>query len=228
MKKYIKLILIVALISGFFINRGCNQRQRDKLVKTITELETKNNMLAAENGKLNKEIKAKDLLIKANNQALDSVNKLFAKAKGDAAYWKKQHDRIIDELESTSYDDSYAFLMMVYSFTGSFKYQFNEPQVRAMHKTYLENENKIKQIESTEAALNECEAGTDLLKENIELLQSKYNIKEQQYTNQIAITDNKSEEIKALQKQLKRKVFWTKVKNVAIPVAFAAGIVVGL
>lgn len=138
--KGLGFIVAVVLFIIFFVNNGCQKKHAVILTEKITGLSIKNDLLLNENKELDKklqeekdwrivyETKAKTFEVEKNRLAQENF-----KLKGKLA-------DISNSLLGISTDSSYSFLQTsAYPFQGDLNYPFNEPQVRAIHKNYLEN-----------------------------------------------------------------------------------------
>jgi hypothetical protein len=219
-------IIALVIFVIFFINHGCQRKHAEQLIEKVTGLNIKNDILLKQNKEAEKLLKEKDALIMRKNYQIDSVDAIKNKERQSAEYWKGKHNEIAKELSQITSDSIYQLCQAIYNYYGEYKYLFNEPQIRAIYATYLENENKANQIIHTTNALNECEQQLELIHESISLREDKYNIKEFQYKNLDEVLKNKESENELLRKELKKKKFWTGVKNFGIGLAFLAGLLI--
>lgn len=204
LKEFGYLIAVIILLI-FFVNKGCNNRQTERLIEKMSTIDTQNSILSQENKRLNKVLTVKDSLLIVKNLKIDSVKKVGKEKEEEGLHWKKKHDEIAGILNQISADSSYNFLQTVWNFPGSKKFPFNASQVKTIHQTYLENENKGYQLVSLKSVLFSCKEESTLLSDSHKIIEDKLTIKEHQYRNSNQIIENKEDQIKLLSKQLHRK-----------------------
>ena len=224
--KQYSFLIILALVIIFFVNNYFKHKISEKLSNKITSLNVKNDLLLQDNNTLSNELLLKgNALVKANQRA-DSIDKIRLESDRLANYWKKEHDKIASDLNNVPFNDSYSFLFSVYAFTGNLEYLFNGFQVRAMHQTYLENQNKGLQLQSKETAYTECTKELEAKDISLKLSEEKFELKKTQYDNASKVIENKDAEIEIKDKQLKRKQFLSNVKSFGIGIAFVIGLLI--
>jgi len=230
-KGFIFIIIFIILV----ISLARNGFQRKDIIKTaeqITGLHINNDILLNENKQLDNALSIKDSLLVIKDFKIDSVSREEKEDERRTAYWRGEHGKISEILIEITSDSSYNFTQGVYNYPGDKKYGYNGPQVKAIHRTYLENENKEEQIEALTTSLFDCKSKTELINSSMKLLKSKYEAKSEQEENLEKVLDNKDEEIELTKKQIKRNSAWKKIKgftkDYVIPVAtFLGGIAIG-
>jgi hypothetical protein len=219
-------LIAVVVFALFVFNNGCKQRQAEQLIEKITGLNIRNDLLLEDNKRIEAELQQKELLLQQKNFQIDSVNKLKLQAENKAKYWRNKHDKISEDLMKITADSSYMFLQSVFNFPGILKYGFNEPQVKSIHRVYLENENKMEQLQAKDIALWECDKENQLLKESNQIREEKYELKTGQYENASKVISNKDEENELLKKQLKKEKRRGILKTIGIGVGFLIGLLI--
>lgn len=211
-KTVLLLLVIVLFVISLFMNRGSRSRAND-LFEKVTGLNLQNDILSLTVSAQNKEI----LLLQ---QKYDSIQALEAQTAQDLAALKKhyailasQRDDLASQLLKTPADSSYRFLNeTAYNYPGDKRFPFNEPQVKAIHLTFLEkfslqqmNTNLQGQIGNYEMQLSLKDNMLATRSQQMEL--AKSNIQSQE-----SIIENKDEIISVQERELRRRnrgnTFW--------------------
>jgi hypothetical protein len=224
-------ILVLIVLLGFSILRGaCNRQQMEELTERVAGLNVRNDILRQGISKRDSLIIQKDgRIAELKDSILISVRKL-TKLKSDYSYLKAEYESLSDDLLVIPVDSSYDFLVNeAYPYEGHRKYPFNEPQVKGIHLTYLENislvdmkGNLIDQINELGSQLQVKDMIVD--EQDIQLMLMK-----QTHQDLDSIVDNKDEVIEVKDKQIKKerrnKTIWQTTMGVLIVVLsiFAVG-----
>lgn len=151
------LVALVAFII-FFVNNGCQKKHAEQLIEKITGLNIQNDLLMKDN-------KEKDSLLlseQIQRQKLESEYQFKVKERdrlfNENQRLKTQLKGISNYLLNIPADSSYAFLdKIAYPYEGEKKYPFNEPQVKNIHKDFLENTILTTLVDTLTAQVSTCE-----------------------------------------------------------------------
>lgn len=196
--KTVGILLLLVLFGLSVLRNGCDREQAGKLVEKLTGLNIQNDILK-------KDISERDSLINASEHykgilrdSLKQSQQQVKSLQSKYANLMAKFEGLSDSLIKVSTDSSYSFLIhTAYPYTGTYKYPFNEPQVKGIHLTYLQNKSLL--------GLNE-----NLLSQNNEL------------THQLAVKDtimSESEKSMALMKSTRtdlEKVISNKDEEIAL------------
>ena len=145
-KKYldrIKTIGILVLIVFFTISmvrNGCDRDDMEGMVERITGLNVRNDLLFEDVKERDSLLIAKDLLIENLDRQLTLSEVRVENLRSDYDYLESEFEHLSDSLLTIPADTSYQFLVdEAYPYPGHLKYPFNEPQVKGIHLTFLEN-----------------------------------------------------------------------------------------
>lgn len=230
--KTIGVLLLIGLFATSAINNGCNRSQMETMLEKVTGLNVRNDILQGD-------IKAMDSVLIAKEDSILRLKGEIGQSNIDicninAKYGiiKGKYDDLASDLLKTSTQDSYEFLdTQAYPYGGEKKYSFNEPQVKAIHRTYLEHQGLIAlndnlqqqkdefvhQIELHETLAMETSSSMAFMKENRADL-------EQVIENKDAIIETQDKQLK----KAKRKSFLDKVLiGAGVISAFIIGAAVG-
>lgn len=206
--KSIGYLIAVIFLILFIINNGIKRNHIEKLIEKTTGLNVQNDILMKENKQLDNEIDSKDSLIHLKQKKIDSLSKEEKHAIDQRNYWKTKYTNISDDLSKIPDDSSYAFLQNKFNYPGTFRFPFNGPQVKGLHKTYLQNENKENQLLFLEDALSNCQDKNLLYSELKFDYEEKSLLETSKSGNYKSIISNKDKEIDLLNKELKRNNKW--------------------
>lgn len=140
--KNISILFLLVLFFFTLIFGSCNKKRAERLFENVTGLKLENSILRKQIDLFGLEIKRRqkiqDSLLFAYQLKIEELNKLKIE------YGKLRHD--FNDLKSKVLDipveESYEFLNTVaYPYPGIKKFPFNEPQVKGIHLTWLENSN---------------------------------------------------------------------------------------
>lgn len=230
--KALGYIIAIIFLIAYFWKDGFEAKKAIRLAEQITGLHINNDILLNKNKALDNALSIKDSLLAVKDFKIDSVSEEEKVDELKTAYWQGEHGKIAEVLIEITSDSSYNFTQGVYDYPGEKEYGYNAPQVKAIHRTYLENENKGEQIKALTVSLFNCKSKTELMDSSMELLKSKYEVKSEQEENLEKVLVNKDEEIELTKKQIKRNSAWKRIKGFTkdyiIPVAtFLGGIAIG-
>jgi hypothetical protein len=196
-----------------FISNGCNREQANRLFRQVTGLDLQNDILSLHNrtlkDSLNREMiirrqleYSKALLLKEKDSLIKN-NKILKKRLAGIPEW----------LLNMPADSSYKFLNEIaYPYPGKQIYPFNEPQIKNIHKDYLENIQLTGLVVTLENQLINCEKIGDNADSLRVSYMKSYNTAEKQKSNLekiIVNTEEKADLYKnELDKNRRRKGFW--------------------
>lgn len=206
--KGIGYLVAVIFFILFIANNGYQRQQIEELVKKMTGLDVQNDILEKTNKRLDAKLDEKDSLIIARERIIDSLSEASIKSERKANYWKKKHGDISEELAKIPDDSSYKFLQLKFNYPGKYIFPFNGPQVKGLHRIYLENENKSNQLNEFENALSLCKKENLSLNELKNTLEDKFELKSKQFENQAEIISNNEKKVELLRKQLQKESKW--------------------
>lgn len=227
--KQLKWIFIIALVPIVIIIFGINSCDRNKLINQeviILDLNLRNELLI-------KDIKQRDLMIKAKEVKITIIESNLKLSSDSTSKYKSKYNHLqadyndlAGKLNNVNPDSSYLFLSNIaYPFDGELKYLFNGPQVKGFHLTYLQkdqldkiNSNLVEQIGSCEYQNQSKDSIIGELKGNNELYKQTRIDLDSVLLNTQSIIEVKDKQIG---KQTRRKVFW-KILTVIL-----SGVVIG-
>lgn len=227
--KTVALLTVVLIFVWSLITNGGSKKDIAGMVETITGLNIQNELL-------HKDIVKLDSLKKSH---MDSIARLKEEVKTSVRNQKNlehqnrkitdRYNALAEELLRISADSSYKFLdRKAYPFEGEKRYPFNEPQIRGMHKTYLENSELQALNENLKCQKDELLNHVQLQDELIFESSSTVAIMENKEKNYEEIIENKDKEIEERKKndrKRKRKNILksTGVAIIALIIGFVAG-----
>jgi len=138
--KTLGILFLIALFGFSMLRNGCDRQEMEELMERITGLNIRNDILR-------EDVKEKDSLILASirrvgelKDSLTLSEKRLTELKGDYGRLEAKYEDLSDSLLTIPTDSSYDFLIHeAYPYEGHKRYPFNEPQVRGIHMSYLEN-----------------------------------------------------------------------------------------
>lgn len=223
------IIILFTLFIISFVNGGCNKRQAEILFKKVTGLDIQNDIMSLRNRILEDSLQTEHLLrltIEAENKRLQrdkgqltSNNTLLRKKLADIPEW----------LLNMPTDSSYKFLHdTAYPFSGEDKFPFNEPQVKNIHRDYLENATLTGLVATLEDQLINCE----MIGDNKDSLATSYRtsflITKEKARNAETKADNSEEKATLYKDQLdtneNKKKFW----KTTTAIGSVIGLIIGL
>jgi len=207
------LILVFFLFVISFVNNGCNRKDAVKLVERITGLDLRNDILSLHNRTLQDSLnKEKILRLKLEHSKALLLKEKETLAK-DNKRLKKQLAGIPEWLLNMPADSSYKFLNEIaYPYPGEQRFRFNEPQVKNIHKDYLENVELTGLVAILENQLVNCEKIGDNADSLAVSFMNSFNVAQGQKVNLEKIVTNTEEKATlykdALDKTYKGRNFW--------------------
>ena len=224
-------LLVIFVLFIFSISRsGCDRNKMEQMVERITGLNVRNDILQEDIKKRDSLMVAKDLRIQALRDSISVYQKKVNNLQADYAVLESDKRDLANKLLKVPVDTSYRFLTEVaYPYPGEPKYPFNEPQVRGIHLTYLQNKsfedlnsNLLAQVKEMDIQLS--------VKDTIVTEQvKKMSLMKESHIDLEKIINNKDSVITTKDKQIKKvkskKTFWQITVGVILVVlaAFAAG-----
>ena len=143
--KTIALLVLLTLFVVSIVRYGCNRSEMEDMVEKITGLNVSNDILRKDLDKRDSLLLVKDHRIQVLNDSLSQSKNRASRLKADYGHLQAEYQRLSDSVLTIPADTSYDFLVdEAYPYPGHLKYPFNEPQVKAIHLTFLE---KIKMDE---------------------------------------------------------------------------------
>jgi hypothetical protein len=133
------LILIAFFVISLFRN-GCDRADMEDMVERITGLNVRNDILFEDVKERDSLLIARDLRIAELQDSLGASDMRVGDLEYDYSVLEAEYDHLSDSLLRIPADTSYQFLVdEAYPYSGHLKYPFNEPQVKGIHLTFLEN-----------------------------------------------------------------------------------------
>ena len=125
------LLLLLGIFVASMLSLGSQRREISELSKTISALNTKNDLMF-------EDIRIRDSLILIREEKIGEIRDslIIAERAGRVMQGKyealrRKYEALADSLLNVTADSSYSFLIReAYPYTGPMKYPFNEPQVR--------------------------------------------------------------------------------------------------
>jgi len=204
--KTIGMLVLFGLLVFSFIQGGCDRRRAEDMVERVTGLNVQNDILR-------EDVKLKDSLVDAKNKRIkeleDSIylSKVkFSSLQAKYGNLKGKLEHISDSLIKIPADSSYSFLIhKAYPYRGKMEFPFNAPQVKSIQITYLENKsllgmnnNLVSQVQELQGLISLKDEVLTQKSAQMELMgSSRYDVEK--------IIQNKDEEIKIKDKQLKKE-----------------------
>ena len=138
--KTIGLLIVLTFFVLSLVRNGCDRSDLEDMVERVTGLDIQNDILMEDVKDRDSLIISRDLRIE---ELKDSLGASIMRA-DDIAYdytvLEAEFQRLYDSLLTIPADTSYKFLVdEAYPYPGHLKYPFNEPQVKGIHLTFLEN-----------------------------------------------------------------------------------------
>lgn len=137
--KTIGLIVVIVFFALSLVRNGFSRGDLNDMVARITGLNVRNDILMEDVAERDSLLVLSELRI---DELTDSLGASVVKADKLAAeygYLKDDYNDLSDSLLRIPADTSYKFLVdEAYPYPGHLKYPFNEPQVKAIHLTFLE------------------------------------------------------------------------------------------
>lgn len=213
--KTVGVLVLVALVIMSAVNNGCNRTQLENMVEKVTGLNVKNDILQSG-------IKIRDSVLIAQNDSIQRLKDEITVSKSNESQLalenvkiKRKYNDLASILIKIPADSSYAFLDRVaYPYLGEKKYPFSDPQVKGIHKTYLEHEQLLSLNENLQEQKDELSYQIEL-HGALELETSSSMMVMQETRRDLEeIIENKDGIIATNEKALKkakRRAFWAKV-----------------
>ena len=210
----IKNISIIILCLMFIISSimsGCNKKRAEELFEKVTGLKLENVLLKKQIDQADLEILEKqrlqDSLQLAYNLKVEELNRL----KQEYGKLKVEFNDLKGQVLTIPVEDSYEFLDKVaYPYGGIKRYPFNEPQVKGIHLTWLENSNLKLQNVNLVSQINETELMLSNLNEINKQSEDKFNLAmntrekyENMFTNSEKVRIYTEDELKRIRRQNK-------------------------
>lgn len=152
----IGFLIIMFMLSS--IMNGCNKKKSEELFERVTGLKL-------ENVSLKKQVNEADLEIIKKQKIQDSLQlaynlkvEEFDRLKRDYGKLKGEFNDLKDQILTIPAEESYEFLdKTAYPYSGIKRFPFNEPQVKGIHLTWLENGNLKLQNKNLTEQINKSE-----------------------------------------------------------------------
>jgi hypothetical protein len=222
--KTVGLLVLVVVFAISLSRNGCDRADMEDMVERITGLNVRNDILM-------EDVKERDDLLIAQEERIEDLNNQLSLSQGreermqyDYGQLETEYEHLSDSLLRIPGDTSYRFLVEeAYPYPGHLKYPFNEPQVKGIHLSFLENikldemnlnlltqiDEKDYQLEVKDAVVYEQSMSMVLMKGSRADLDS--------------IIVNKDEVIEVQAEQIKKKsrgkTFWQVVSGVILVLA---------
>ncbi len=223
------MVLIVVFAISLFRN-GCNRADMKDIVEKVTGLNVRNDILMEDVKERDDRLAVKDLRIDELKDSLSASIMRESDLESDYTVLEADFESLSDSLLTIPADTSYRFLMYeAYPYPGHLKYPFNEPQVKGIHRTFLEkfkladmNLNLLTQIDEKDYQLDVKDTVVYEQAEAITLMAESRVDLDSVIINQDEIIDIQDEQIK---KKNRGKTFWQVVSGTILVIlaVFAVG-----
>lgn len=222
-------LFLVLLFVLSMIKHGCNRAHTEDLVERITGLNIQNDILRDSIDYREKQIKnLRDSIDRAADTLIVLVHE-NKKLKSKISVLEKEKRDVRANAEKMSSDSSYAFLNNeAYPFDGEKKYLFNEPQIKEIHLTYLDNIACQGILKETNSLVDNLNDQLSLKDSQIEQLESSLILHSENIMAYSRIVDNKDEEVTLYQKELKEEKKKTLFWKIAGGIGIGVGILIAL
>lgn len=218
--KTVGIIVLALLFVVSLVQNGCSRSELNHMVEKITGLNVQNDILK-------KDISEKDSLLIASKDSVrvlkDSIFKVQSRTRAlefENVRLGREYNSLAAELIKISADSSYSFLdREAYPYGGVKKFPFSEPQIKGIHKTYLEKEQLLamnNNLESQKEELFKEIALRDALEVEVS---SAMNVMQETRRDMEQIIENKDEEIKMKEKQAKKQKRRNVLKIIGVGIA---------
>jgi len=228
--KTVALLIVIIFFILSLVRNGCERSDLEIMVERITGLNIQNDILQAD-------VKERDSLLLLKDQRIeelrDSLGASVMRADDleyDYSVLQAEFQSLSDSLLTIPADTSYDFLVTeAYPYPGHLKYPFNEPQVKGIHLTFLENikldeinTNLLSQIDEKDYQLDLKDTVLYEQKSAMLLMEESRLDLDSVIINKDQIIDIQDEQIN---KKQRGKTFWQIVSGVflAIIAALAVG-----
>ena len=221
------ILLTVATFSSF--QTQCTRRQLENLSNKLNDVKE-------QNSQLQKGIEQEEARYHTLEQEKEKLSVLLAE-RAKKLEQEQQRYRILErrynELEArvlqVPVEDSYQFLIQrAYPFQGEKRYPFNEPQVKGIHLTWLQNAglqeqntSLLKQIEQMDGVLEVSEKTVQTLTAQVQSVKGANDRYQEMMRNE-------EEARRALQKNLDRTLRRNRMLKVGVYGGSAAGLLLGI
>ena len=227
--KTIGVLVLLVFFTLSLIRNGCDRGDMEEMVERVTGLNVKNDILF-------QDVQDRDSLLLARNNRIivlqDSLGASITEVDDleyDYTVLEADYESLSVSVPEIQVDTSYQFLVdEAYPYPGHLKYPFNEPQVKAIHRTFLEkikldemNLNLLTQIDEKDYQLDvkdtvvyeQAEAMTLMAESRVDL---------------DSIIINKDEVIEIQAEQIKKKdrgkTFWQVVSGTILVILAAVAV----
>ena len=211
--KTVALLVLIILFGLSIARSGCDRDRANDLVERVTGLNVRNDLLLQDIKIRDSLIVQKDLRIQRLQDSIAASEDRSISLEGKYGHLKGEYDKLADILLKIPADSSYKFLTKVaYPYNGQLKYPFNEPQVKGIHKTFLEKESLEYMNGNLLVQLKEKDVQLDLKDTTVYEYQLSMKMMENNREDLDKVIQNKDKEIKIKDKQIKKehkgKRFW--------------------
>ena len=224
------IILVLIIIFGLsMIRSGCDRDRANDLVERVTGLNVRNDILQQDVKARDSLMVKKDLRIQRLQDSIASSQNRSISLEGKYGHLKSEYDKLADILLKIPTDKSYKFLVEeAYPYEGQMKYPFNEPQVKGIHKTFLQKESLEDMNGNLLVQLIEKDVQLVLKDTTVYEYKESMMVMENNRQNLDSIIINKDELIEIKDKQIKkehrRKRFWQIAGGVIVVVLAVLGV----
>jgi len=220
--KTIGIIVLVILFTLSSIRSGCDRERTEKLAEKITGLNVVNDILTTANAELDSMLEKEIAKRKQLEAKLDTLASDKGKILAENKRLKYKLENISEGILIIPADSSYTFLNEeAYPYPGEKKYPFSEPQVKAIHVTYMENEIKDEVIDNQQVMIDNCEQRITFKDSITYSYMAESKVKSKKIENLSEIADNSEEKAIIYQKELQKQ----KRRNNLYKITTVAGII---
>lgn len=227
--KTVSIGVLIVLFSLSSINSGCNRQRAEDLFEKVTGLRLANDLLIGQARQSEQEIHRLKLIEDSLRLAYQQQETELQAYKQKYLDIKHEYDNLAETLLTVPVEESYNFLTTkAYPFLGEKRFLFNEPQVKGIHKTWLEADNLKLQNSNLIGQLNHTELMLGNLNQRLETgqqVQNEYSKANMLYKEALS---NSTEVIQLTEKEIRRLKRNNKMLKFGMYGGTAAGLLTGI
>lgn len=228
--KTIGILVLLVLFVTSIVRFGCDRAEMDDMLEKITGLNLSNDILREDVKERDSLLVAKENRILALKDSLASSEVRVGRLESDYSHLQADFEHLSDSLLTIPADTSYEFLVNeAYPYPGHLKYPFNEPQVKGIHLTFLENIKMDEINTNLLAQLDEKDNQLDLKDTVVYETQMAMMVMKENRLAQDSIILNQENIIGIQGKQIKKDKFWKRFFQIATATltAVLTGFIIG-
>jgi len=209
--KNISLILLIVMFFVSLIVNGCNKKRSEELFERVTKLRFQNEILKKQVIEVNLAIQERqriqDSLQLAYNLKVTELNIL----RGNYVKLRIEFIGLKDSILKIPAEESYEFLNKIaYPYPGDKRFPFNEPQIKGIHLTWIENsnlklqnKNLVDQVNQSELIISDLKNINKQIEEKFKLSMSNCNKYKDMFENSEKVRIYTDNELKRMRRQNK-------------------------